>query len=380
MLRSNSAAIFKLPVIASRLSLLIFVLAIGACGPEDPIKVGFVGGLSGRVADLGISGRDGATLAIEQRNAKGGIGGRKIKLIAVDDKQDPATASAAVARLVSENVAAIIGHMTSSMSMQTVPIINRHKLVMVSPTTTTTYLSGKDDYFIRVSSTVEHYAERMAYYQRNMVGHKRVAIIYDTNNKAYTESWVGIFRQYFTEQGGQIIHLEPYKSGEAVSFFAVIERVPMEQIDALIIVAGALDTAMLCQQVRKKGLYLPIAASEWSATEKLVEMGGGAVEGIVVNQFFDRHSKDPKYLAFRDAYLKRFNEEPGFASVNAYDAANLILEALDRQTGNQSLKDTILDMPNYDGVQGMVQIDKFGDADRRTFLTTIRQGQFISLE
>jgi len=367
----------NLPLLLAVFAMLFFM---ATCAPDEPIKLGFVGGLSGRVADLGISGRDGTTLAIEQRNAKGGIGGRKIKLIATDDKQDPATAAMAVENLVNQGVAAIIGHMTSSMSMRTVPIINKHKLVMVSPTTTTTYLSGKDDYFIRVSSTVGHYAERMAYYQSDIVGHKRVAIIYDINNKAYTESWVGIFKQHFTARDGQIVHIEPYQSGEAVSFFTVIEKVPMEKIDALIIVAGALDTAMLCQQVRKKGLDLPIVASEWSATEKLVDMGGQSVEGIVVNQFFDRHSKDPKYLEFRDAYLKRFNEEPGFASVNAYDATNLVLDALDRHSDDQALKDTILDMPNYNGVQGTVRIDRFGDADRKTFLTTIRQGQFISLE
>jgi len=220
----------------------------------------------------------------------------------------------------------------------------------------------------------------MAHYLSNTAGLKRVAIIYDTNNKAYTESWVGVFRQHFTEQDGHITHLEPYQSGEDVSFFAVIERVPVEQIDVLIIVAGALDTAMLCQQVRKKGMGIPIAASEWAATEKLVDMGGQAVEGIVVNQFFNRASKDPNYLRFRDAYVKRFNEEPGFASVNAYDAANLLIDAIQKQSENTSLKAAILDSPNFMGIQGMVRIDKFGDADRKTFLTTIRQGQFIPLE
>jgi|GEM_PF-6092796 len=72
------------------LAMLLVGLLTVSCAPDEPIKLGFVGGLSGRVADLGISGRDGATLAIEQKNAAGGIRGRKIKLIAVDDKQDPA--------------------------------------------------------------------------------------------------------------------------------------------------------------------------------------------------------------------------------------------------------------------------------------------------
>ena len=75
---------------ASRILPFFFLLLIfTACSKEDPIKLGFVGGLSGRVADLGISGRNGAILAVEHWNNNGGVRGRPVNLVVMDDEQKP---------------------------------------------------------------------------------------------------------------------------------------------------------------------------------------------------------------------------------------------------------------------------------------------------
>ena len=67
-------------------------LLLSSCGEEPALKIGFVGGLTGRVADLGVAGRDAAILAVEEINASGGIDGRKVHLLVKDDKQDAETA------------------------------------------------------------------------------------------------------------------------------------------------------------------------------------------------------------------------------------------------------------------------------------------------
>ena len=86
--------------------LLLFSLAgalaggLAGCSPPEPIRLGFIGGISGRVADLGIGGRNGVALAIEMRNKSGGVNGRPVELIVEDDKQDPEIAKRAVGRLI----------------------------------------------------------------------------------------------------------------------------------------------------------------------------------------------------------------------------------------------------------------------------------------
>ena len=353
---------------------------ITACAPDKPILLGFVGGLSGRVADLGISGRNGAILAVENINNAGGVNGRKVKLVVMDDKQDGETAEKAVKDLIDQGVIAIIGHMTSSMSMKTVPIVNEKKFILMSPTTTTTYLSGKDDYFFRVSNTTKSYATLMAQYLYDSRAIRNVAVAYDLRNKAYTESWLEDFRKEFEKLGGSIVKAVTFHSGPDAHLYDVVKQALEPEVEALVISASAMDTAMICQQAKKDGQSITTAASEWAATEKLLELGGAAVEGIIVSQFFNRNSTDQVYVKFREDYNKRFGNEPGFASVNAYDAVNVVFEAMKKQKEGKLSKEALQKISQYDGVQGPVEIDQYGDADRKAFLTTVKNGEFVVVE
>ena len=131
------------PFFSARTAVLLsIVTALWGCPSDQPIKVGFVAGTSGRVADLGISGRDAAELAIAQCNQKGGIDGRKVQLVIRDDQQQPQAARQAVRELIEEDVVAIIGPMTSDMGMVMAPIADAAQTLLISPTVTTEDLSG----------------------------------------------------------------------------------------------------------------------------------------------------------------------------------------------------------------------------------------------
>ena len=94
---------------ASLLAATSLAVLLAACSPPEPVRLGFIGGLSGRVADLGESARNGFHLAVEQANAAGGINGRQIEMLVKDDGQDPAKARQAAEALVAAGVVAIIG-------------------------------------------------------------------------------------------------------------------------------------------------------------------------------------------------------------------------------------------------------------------------------
>src|ERR1700752_3486761 len=105
----------KIPRVLALFASLLFLL--DGCGDPTPLQVGFVGGLSGRVADLGVAALDGARLAIEEQNAKGGIDGHPIELTEEDDPQDQDSAQAVFEGLAERHVKAVIGPMTSVMGM-----------------------------------------------------------------------------------------------------------------------------------------------------------------------------------------------------------------------------------------------------------------------
>lgn len=359
--------------------LLAALLGLAACAPPEPLRLGFVGGLSGRVADLGIDGRNGAQLAVELRNQAGGIKGRQIELLVEDDRQDPDAARQAVSRLIERKVAAIVGPMTSAMAIATVPLVNRAQAVMVSPTATTNALTGLDDYFFRVLSPTKSFVRKSAEQHFQRTGMRRVAAVFDLRNKSYTESWLEDYRGAFTAAGGQIVAAVSFASSDETHFADLARQLLNTRADGIVIIANSVDAAMLCQQLRKLNPSIPLAAAEWSATERLIELGGRAVEGMVIAQFLDRQSPRPAYVEFRRNYLARFGKEPGFAGLTAFDAANVLLEALEHQSAGESLKQTLLTRKTFGGAQSPVIFDAFGDTLRETYLTTVKDGSFVAL-
>ena len=350
------------------------------CELPEPIRIGFVGGTSGRVADLGIAGRDAVLLAIELRNQSGGVAGRKVKLLIKDDQQSPEVARRAVRDLIEQGVVAIVGPMTSAMAIAVVPIANEAKVLLMSPTATTDDLTGLDDYFFRLNTSARDNASRIARYHVGQNATRRLAATYDLRNKSYTENWLDSFRATYVQGGGEVVKVIGFESGGETTFLQLAQDLLAAPVDGVLIVANSVDTALLCQQIRKLGSRVPIISSEWAATERLVELGGKAVEGVIMAQNFDRNSTAPRYRAFYQAYRDRFHREPGFGGVIAFDAANVVLDALAQRREGRSVKETVLAARRFEGVEEPMLFNEFGEVKRRLFITVVRDGQFMVVE
>jgi len=356
-------------------------LALYACKAQEPIRIGYLAGTSGRVADSGISGRDAVQLAVEQCNQDGGIAGRKIQLIAKDDQQQPEVARQKTHELIGEGVSVIIGPMTSDMAVAVTPIADEAHVVLMSPTATTEALSGKDDYFLRVASTSGTYAQRSADYLIKSDKMHRVAAVYDLGNVSFSTYWVDNFRKSFSEKGGQVIATVGYRADGDRTFTQITHELLAAEPDGVVIVANSMDSALFCQQIRKIDSRIEIFLSDWGATERVLEMGGNAVEGVTLVQAFDRGSQSPRYQAFRKVYLQRFEREPGFPGVNTYDAIQVVLTALRSQKPGQDLKEAILSIDQFEGLQSDFTFNRFGDAQRpQASISIVRNQRFVVLE
>lgn len=362
-------------------SLLYFLLLALACSPSEPIKLGFLGGVTGSVADLGIAGRDGAQLAVDLRNQAGGINGRKVVLLIRDDKHDMEVAKRQAQELIDQGVSAIIGPMTSQMAMAITPIINKAKVVAMAPTATTEALSGKDDYFFRITATTKVFATANANYQIKNKRMKRVAAAYDLGNRSFSEMWLNNFADAMATGGSEVVSRVGFTSGKVDSYTAIVKKLLESRPDGIVIVANAVDASLLCQQIRKLDADLPITLADWAAQERLLELGGKAVEGVTVVQTFDRENEAPRYMEFRRLYTERFDREPGFAGVYAFDAASLVMDALARKTGDTPLKQAILASSPYNGLQGPFVMDAYGDVQRdKCTISVVKDAQFVVVE
>ncbi len=361
--------------------LILGVTVLLGCGPPpEPILIGFVGGTSGRVADLGIAGRDAVLLAVELRNRTGGVAGRKVKLLIKDDEQNPEVAQRAVRELIDRGVVAIVGPMTSAMAIAVVPIADEAKVLLMSPTVSTDDLNGRDDYFFRVVDSTLDNATRAARYHLSESSLRRLAAVYDLRNKSYTESWLNNFRATYVQGGGEVVEALGFESGGETAFLQLAQDLLAAPADGVLIVANSMDTALLCQQIRKLDRSIPIITSEWAATERLIELGGKAVEGMIVAQNFDRNSTEPRYRAFYQAYRDRFHREPGFGGVLAFEAANVVLDALAQRQEGQTVKEAVLAARRFEGLQEPIVFDEFGDVTRSLFITVVRDGRFVVVQ
>lgn len=359
------------------LGLVAFFTGISAAADKNAYKIGFVGGLTGKSSDLGIQGRSGVTLAVEEINQQGGVNGRQLKLITKDDKQDSQTALKVDRELIDEGVVVIIGHMTSAMTEAALPLINERKIPMISPTTSTNKLTGIDDYFLRVINANIQLTNLEADYAFRKLKLRRIATIYDLSNRAYSEDFAANFKARFERLGGKVIAVDNFRAGPDVSFKNIAKKILQTKPDGLLIVAGALDTAMICQHVRMAGSKVPVLVSGWAQTPDLLRHGGPAVEGIIATQYVDHDSLVKPFVEFRKRYRTRFGDvEPTFAVVMGYEAVMVVKDALSKNPDPTKLKETILKQKTFNGLQGAFEIDSYGDAKRKAYIVTVRKNRF----
>ena len=222
------------------LSLFLF-----SCAEDPPLKIGFVAGLTGRVADLGVASRDAVLFAIEEQNNAGGVSGRRLQLVIRDDQQKPEALKQAIRELVDEQVVAIVGPLTSSMAVLAQPLVNSSQVVMISPTAKTDQLSVQDDFFLRMTTPLSKNAEQLAAQAINPLGLKRFAVVYDLSNRAFTESWFKSFKTALDGGGGEIIFEEEFTSHPEAHFLPIAKRILASQPDGVLLLSNALDTALL---------------------------------------------------------------------------------------------------------------------------------------
>lgn len=346
--------------------LLIFLI-LGACQNKKPILIGFIGNLSGRSSDVGVDARNGAVLAVHQINEQGGIHGRPLKLLIKDDESDAAIAKQKDLELIGAKVKVIVGHIVSGMSLAVLPLINQHKMLLVSPTSVSNVFNKIDDYFIRLSPSTQNALFDFAAYARQK-GIQKVSFIYDLKNKGYSEDWVKNFKFKFEELGGKTLLIQDFESSNTLPFYDIAKKVLKTQPDAVVLVAGAVDTAMFSQQIKKISPKTQIVIAGWAMTEDLIHHGGRAVENSWIAYNYDKNGQEPLYLKFQEDFKKTFGVSPDFTAKYSYETIMVLAEAMKglEKITPANLKEKILQKKVFQGLQNKIEFDPYGDIVPKT--------------
>lgn len=363
----------------SILLLIVAVIAFGAgCDLRKPIKVGFSGQLTGTYANMGVSGRDGVLLAIDEINAAGGIAERRVELLVLDDKGTPAGAQAADQELIDAGVVAIIGHMTSSQTMAALPVVETAGMVLLSPTTSTPALTGRDDHFFRVIDDSASDARILARHVFHGLGIDRMAAIYDGDNFAYTSAFLNAFRDELHKAGGQMVKEFEYSSSEKPVFGPIVAKLRSAEPQGILIIASAYDSALIAQQPQRIGWQTRLFGSGWSKSAHLIENGGRSVEGMEFVHYHNPNSQAPAYLKFQHDYQARFKQTATFMASNAYEAMRVLAEALNKTSGQAKGLTKVLPGIRISGLTGTISLDQYGDGVRTRYRIIVQDGKFVT--
>ena len=355
-------------------------LPLSGCANRSPIRIGFAGELTGRQADLGVHGRNGAQLAVETINAAGGVAGRPIELVVRDDRGTPEGAQTADRELMGKGVVAIIGHMTSAQTVAGRSATEPAKMVLFSPAASTPELSGLDDFFFRITPTHLDQANILAQHVYHKRGLARIAVIYDTDNAAYAESYADAFAKSLESMGGQVVARISFASSRDPNLASLVTELRIANPAGLLIIASPLDTALLAQHTRLSGWNVPLFSSAWAQTEGLIQNGGQAVEGIEIMIAFDVNSQSAAYQKFKTRYQASFGHAPTFAAGEAYEVVLVLAAALGKTGGRaEGLPQALLKTHDFEGLIGKISLDAYGDVARTLFLVSIRNGEFVTL-
>ena len=358
---------------ALRILAIAGLAALFGCQPPPPIKIGFLGGFKGRLSDLAIDGRNGAQLAIETLNAQGE---QRYELSVIDDEHDVARSRSVVDAAADGGDAFAIGPMTSALAIEMAKEANLRQFVLIAPTANSDALSGQDDYLFRVITAAGPGAQQLAEatYTR---GYRTAAVLMEWNNRVYSEDFGVAFGRRFEALGGEPVHYAHFESDATPDFAAAAAQVLATHPKVVLMVCGAADASIAAQQLRRLDPGVKIVLASWAANVQLLQMGGRAVEGALVQQALDLDSPVPSYVDFKRRFEKRFGAEPGQAAVYSYEAAMMGAQALKKRAAGQSLRDVLRVPGPWPGLQEPVVLDRFGDSVNHYHLSEVHDGRFV---
>jgi len=345
-------------------------------GNSKNIKIGLAAPLTGTEAQYGESIRNGAELAVAAVNANGGIGGRQVEIVAMDDKADPNEAVNIASQFVTNNeILAVLGNFNSSATLASAPVYNKNSLVQVSPASSSPKVSEAGEYTYRVITTDAYQAEVVAKMAKDL-GFSKVAFIYEQSD--FGLGLLEVFKNTCANEGGiEVVAEEAYTSGQTKDFSTILTKIKGQNPDSIFIGGFYNEAALIMQQAAKLGLSVDFIGVDSLYSEAIIELGKESVEGLKLVGFYFPEGDNALAKEFAAKYNEKYSANPDTYAAYAYDGISLILESLkangETRDAVKKYLDTVVDYP---GVTGKITIDENGDVRTVPVRLIIKDGKF----
>jgi branched-chain amino acid transport system substrate-binding protein len=349
---------------------LVALLATACAGAGAPaaggdLKLAVLAPLSGPVPTFGVMTRDGALLAIEEWNAKGGVLGKKIVPVVEDSQCTPDPAVNAANKVIDQDkVKYIIGEVCSKASIPVSEIANSKGVIQISPTSTnpdvTVAKDGKTkDYIFRACFIDPFQGQVGAKFALNTLKAKTAFIMLDQSND-YVKGLAEFFEKSFTDGGGQIVGKESY-TAQDTDFSAILAKVAEAKPDVVYLPDYYNIVNLATKQAKEKGITAPFMGGDgWDSSD----LDKAAAAGGFYTNHYSPEDPRPEVQTFVKNFGAKYKDDQGQPKVPdalatlAYDATNLMLQSI-KEAGTDDtakVKDALAKI-KFNGVSGAISFD-----------------------
>jgi branched-chain amino acid transport system substrate-binding protein len=370
--------------VKQNITLVSFIAIIGlllfGCSQQQAnvIRIGFVAPLTGDQAEIGIDMKNGALMAVEEANAAGGVLGKQLEFVPMDDKHDPKEAVAVAQKLITDpTVVAVVGHLNSNCSIPASKKYHEANIVMITPASTNPDLTlqGFPEVF-RVCATDAVQGPFGAEFAIKQLGIKRIAIMHDRSQ--YGQGLAEQFRKGANQLGIKELTFEGITQGDR-DFNAILTKI--KTLNPEVIYFGGMypEGGLLVKQMRELGIKAKFMGGDGIYVPGYIDIGGKAAEGSLMTFLAPPWDEFPTAKEFVAKFVPKYGQIKTYAPFS-YDAANIVIDAIKRAgtTDRAAIVKALRETKDFNGVVGITNFDEKGDTTTKAmYIYTVKGGKFV---
>lgn len=354
---------------------------------QDTVKIGANYELSGDAASYGTQMLEGLELAVEEVNANGGVlDGQEIEIVSYDNQSDVTESASVAQRLVAEGVVGVVGPATTGNTEAQLPIFTEANIPMVSPSATDdniTFDSAGDvlEYFFRVCFNNSYQGSAGAAFAAEDLSATNALVFVDQSSD-YSRGLADNFNAEFESRGGTIVNEDSFTAGDT-DFSAILTTAMTLDFDVIYIPAYYTEAGLIIKQAREMGIEQPIIGPDGFSSEVLLDLAGVEnANDIYYTDHFSNESEEESVQDLLTAFEEKYGKEGGTWNALGYDAAMLIIDAIERSgsTDPQAITDAIADTTEFTGVTGTFAIDENHNPVKPAVMIELQEGEIVSAE
>ncbi|MEW6237328.1 MAG: ABC transporter substrate-binding protein [Candidatus Omnitrophota bacterium] len=351
------------------------------------VKIGFIGPIMKTVSvatggasheePMGIKMLEGARLAIEQANAKGGYRGKTPYELVVknDNGLWGASGNEIINLAYQDNVWAILGTIDGANSHIAIRVALKIEIPMMNTgDTDPTFIETNIPWVFRCLTDDRQMCYLLADYAFKKLGVTRIAAL--RANNRYGRISIDEFRDGATRLGFPFLAELNYKVGDK-DFAPQLERIKALKPEAVITYGDAVESAMILKQMRSMGMDQWFLGSDRLVTKEFIDIVGKEENKVVAGYPYNPASEDSLHIQFQKDFKERYGDNPETYAAHGYDGMNMTIQAIEKGGLNRALiRDELAEMTTFDGVTGKKEIDPIFSNRSPAYLAILKNGVF----